>query len=823
MADVADCIAKLVATGKISKAIGDEAAEFFRRSKAEYSKDLGPASADAAAALEVAKKLNDTSKKKRIAIASDVKTFHVNEQRLKDDPRGTNAALVGILTKDTLRGDNRLNALRREQPDHPILSGGNADYRYQNARDKMYSMLGPEMEKFKPGFLKNNKEIAASTKRFIYERFGVNTGDTAAKAISDGFGKVIDYGVDRATAAGKIFEAREDWRVPQPWSSSRLANKGMTEGEFVKDFREQMDTGGLKLWDRENNTPAAAGRTDHILKKAYSDIKTEGGQSSPFSKEMRTFEFQPGQTGADSWLKLQGKYGVGNEIMAAVDQHLDHMARTIALHETFGAHPDAQFAALMRMVKENPGKPVKGFGWMQSENTLQQTYNTISGKGHPVANETAARIMSGVRDLVGVASLRNLPITIVPGDTAMTMMASNFNGMSGFNVLQHVFDGKMTKEVAQHLQIASHSYMDFINNNVRRYEDQINVSGIVRKVSRTVVKATGADLWTTNGRLGWQVSQLNQIAGMRHLPFDKLDPAFREHFLGQYGFTAQDWDKIRSVEPFDAGNGAKYIDLPKLEPALSERLSQAIKEQGSYAFHQPDARTQAIIGGGAVRGTPTGELWLAVGQYKQFALERMTTHLMRALVDGPIENRVARGGVFTLLSMAAGAVSLQAAAVVLGKDPMDMRDPKFWIRAFARGGAGGIYGDILGAAFQGDRGGLDLIAQMAGPIPGLIGDVAKTVSSPVRAAMDDKGRPISGTMAHEAFAAGKRWSPNVFYSKLAVDRLIWDKMNVLLDPNYRASFRRAEQAAKKQGSGYWWPQGDTAPARAPNLSTATGR
>jgi hypothetical protein len=41
MADVGVCIDKLIATGQITEAIGDEAREMIRRSKAEYSRDLG--------------------------------------------------------------------------------------------------------------------------------------------------------------------------------------------------------------------------------------------------------------------------------------------------------------------------------------------------------------------------------------------------------------------------------------------------------------------------------------------------------------------------------------------------------------------------------------------------------------------------------------------------------------------------------------------------------------------------------------------------------------------------------------------------------------
>ena len=50
-----------------------------------------------------------------------------------------------------------------------------------------------------------------------------------------------------------------------------------------------------------------------------------------------------------------------------------------------------------------------------------------------------------------------------------------------------------------------------------------------------------------------------------------------------------------------------------------------------------------------------------------------------------------------------------------------------------------------------------------------------------------------------------------WYTKLAVDRLLSDKLQTLLDPQYRQSFRRAEDRAKKQGGGYWWGPGENRP------------
>lgn len=151
-----------------------------------------------------------------------------------------------------------------------------------------------------------------------------------------------------------------------------------------------------------------------------------------------------------------------------------------------------------------------------------------------------------------------------------------------------------------------------------------------------------------------------------------------------------------------------------------------------------------------------------------------------------------------------------------------MKSPKFWTEAFARGGAGGIYGDILGAAIHGDRGAASMVGQMAGPIPGMAADIFSATTQPLRSALDETGKPISDNLGKQMLQAVQRHSPSTFYTKLATDRLLWEKLQVLVDPNYRQSFRRAEQAAKKQGSGFWWGPGSAAPTRAPNLGTAFG-
>jgi hypothetical protein len=71
---------------------------------------------------------------------------------------------------------------------------------------------------------------------------------------------------------------------------------------------------------------------------------------------------------------------------------------------------------------------------------------------------------------------------------------------------------------------------------------------------------------------------------------------------------------------------------------------------------------------------------------------------------------------------------------------------------------------------------------------------------------------------------GKRYTPGTFYTKLAVDRLLWDNLQQLVDPDYRGSFRRMEETLRKDtGQQFWWrPGGDLGAVASPTSRIARG-
>jgi hypothetical protein len=190
----------------------------------------------------------------------------------------------------------------------------------------------------------------------------------------------------------------------------------------------------------------------------------------------------------------------------------------------------------------------------------------------------------------------------------------------------------------------------------------------------------------------------------------------------------------------------------------------------------------------------------------------MMTHLMRALTQGSMSNRAYRTTQLLLTMTMAGAATMQAQSLIAGRDPNPMDSPNFWTEAFIRGGGGGMLGDFVNSSVT--RGGDGITQYLTGPGPGEVisatGDVAQWIANK----KDVNGKTFAQHI--------KAWTPgsSLWYTKAATDRLIFDNIQAMIDPNYRQSFNRYEKRMKKDfGQTFWWAPGDGLPQRAPNMDT----
>ena len=252
----------------------------------------------------------------------------------------------------------------------------------------------------------------------------------------------------------------------------------------------------------------------------------------------------------------------------------------------------------------------------------------------------------------------------------------------------------------------------------------------------------------------------------------------------------------------------------------SYKLSEMIQSETRLAFAEPTARERGLMTQGAKRGSILGEIARDVGLFKAFPTSFLAQHLLgRARGLGGLEG--AKYAAEMVLAMTVvGSIPVQIRNLVKGKDLQDMRDPSFWQQALLQGGGAGILGDFLFS--DTNRFGKSLTLTALGPVASVIDDIQKLTQG-------NLSEYIQGHETHfpvELIKAAHRYAPgqNLFYTRLAMERLIFDRLQEAARPaGAHTSFRRIMQAARKDyGTEFWWKPGEPTPERAPKFGTASG-
>lgn len=809
---VRNCLNKLVSAGRITREAADAAMAFHQRMQGKFEGSMGPTTAEAASALEAARLLEETALEKKASLALQAIRAQEAESRARAHTKGVAAGVMSQLTHDIW-----------EQ------GGRNVWARTEAVMAELTKRFHTGLEAYRSRLAGLRQEVAGQ-KNMLRELFGVDTGDQTAKAAAHGWNEAVNFGVARVKAGGKVFEELEDWRLPQFWAPERIrdsltdqATGTSTKAEFLADMKREIEAQNMWILDKETGRPTTADKLDARLEQAWRDMMG-GSNTGAFSAQARTIHFKTGEAGAGAWLRLQEKYGVGQDIIALMRGHMTHMAREIALVEQLGPQHGATVRMLADMVKNaelerRPASRLNPLNWIESARMVEKTYDVLTGRANEIVSTQMAGIFGGLRNTMTAANLGGGVISAVPGDTVTMMLASSYNGIPMTNVvartIREIMADPAAREHAARLNIVAHSMMDHAVG-VRAYEDTIMDRNTMAKVASFVIRAQGMQAWTEGAKRAFTMEFMGFISTNTARPWDQLDDPLRK-FLERYQFTAADWDKLRVAPQMDV-NGAKFFDVSAVQDSvLGDRLLEAIISERRFAVLEGDARVQAFTSAGLKRGTFWGEISRSVAQFKSFSMTMATTHLMRLATQGTLGERALRTVNFLLLHFAAGAAAMQAKAMLQGRDPRDMSTPTFWGAALLQGGGLGIYGDLLSATEN--RAGKGFIATAAGPVLGLTDDAVKLVSGTARRMAEGKDT----TFASQAFRTAKRMTPGstLWYSRLATDRLIWDQLQTMLDPDYRQSFRRMEQRARDDyNQRFWWRPGQMEPERGPDLGAA---
>jgi hypothetical protein len=346
-----------------------------------------------------------------------------------------------------------------------------------------------------------------------------------------------------------------------------------------------------------------------------------------------------------------------------------------------------------------------------------------------------------------------------------------------------------------------------------------------KRVSDTVMRASLMSGHTKSAR---RTIQFEFMGMMRRDMGKEFDTLPYKPLMERWGITAEEWNAFRKGVPPHSPrkdiNFLRPIDILNTDIKNKELIYRKFQEMIIEAARTgvPEATIGAAITlkGNTRPDTFVGLLLHSFAMYKNFAL---TFPLIYGRLGMATNNkRLGRLGFYAGLGAGmtlVGAMGLQMKEVSKGKDPMAMDNPKFWGAAFLAGGSTSLWGDFM---FRNvDVYGASLADEVAGPLVGFANDTKTLAFGDAFGFVD----ALTNNEAYEAKFAErltnyvKKYTPgtNIWWSRLALERQIWDRLEELSNPRAYSKRRRKERRQKDEGGNeYFWPMGERMPDRLPH-------
>lgn len=832
---IEDCLRAAVQAGRLSQKGMDEYLQRMKDAEALAAERgmTGPA-AYIFATSEAAKEMERRATGRRAQVRQTILAIDRALEGAQTNSRGTFHGLVDVLG-ERVAGEGSGHSIGQQQ------RGNLATIQ------SMLSEMLADLQSRAFG-LKQNMVLP---RHVVSSLYGKATASPDAARYAKAWDGAMEWWRSEMERAGVFVRELADWRLPQHFDSAAV--RAMGQDGFVRQMEEWFQSNKLLLRDWEADgqayfrpgSPEAQGRVRQILERAYENITTGGDASiEPGALRAATMADRYGRRRAfewasdEAWLEFNRTLGVGDDAIGELMvRHMDKMSRDLAVAQVLGPDPDRAAQVLIQTYRKDGGSRFLA-------NKLEALYEISAGQANNPVSQRLAMGASAFRQFLASAQLGGAILSGL-SDFAFTKSTAGWHGLDMTKVMsdyvsnlarmgkegraQAMRDGLILEAGLRGLHDAAR---DAIGDVVARTGAEGKVDAVLNGLSRVtgrmaevVIRAQGLAHHTQAMRdaIGGQV--MAHLGAAANKGWDALSAVDRRT-LETYGLKAADWEALRTkgvtegvLDPAKLarqGEGAERDAGVKMLGAIAGIQRMAVPEGNSI--------TRAMILGNTRPGTVPGELLRFLAQYQGFPMASMLMHGFRAMESlRDSEGQWFRGQYIAgLIAMAtvAGAASLQLKNIAAGKDPEPMwGDPfqsfKFWSYAAAQGGALGIFGNQLKAmASAGVRG--DPSRAMA-PAGGFVADV-------IGLTRGNLGESIGGREAHagrDATAFLRKYTPSVWYTRLAMDRLVWDTLQKMADPEAYDTFSRIqERARREQHTEFFWRPGSSDP-RAPALSRAT--
>lgn len=817
------------------------------------------------------------TKDERVAAAADRLANNLREQARAVRRRSYLQAVQAEKLQKIYR-NNAEQGLYGKRSVAKILSD---TYRYtKGVQQQYFSRISKQLSEALPGRFGGYMEDAKSAYALVQELMGEESQNAEAKKVAAVVSKTFSDLRTRFNRAGGDIGELLDWALPQSHDANRVAaaarRLSKNRLDLVRSFtpaqnREAWVDFIMPLVDRQRylddeGNLLSDDQMREFLGECWRTISTQGTGDDFGSRvagarratranrysQHRAIHFKDAQ----SYITYEQKFGTGS-VMSTIVGRVRSMSKDIALLESLGPNPTTSFEMLDRIADadlknatSNESTADRGWKYRDINGSLgvkvRDMWNVLNGNADiPAGTGVFASFMQGARNLQVAGKLGSAFISSF-SDIPSYWIAMATNRMNPFTAPFGLIRwlSKRDREFATRAGILA----DTVSSGLCRWYDDNVGNGITAILADTTIRLSLLEAWTNGIRRAFG---LNYMAAAGKLVATKewggLDAYDRSRFE-RHGITESDWRLLRMARPEDY-KGCKMLTRQSLEAIDPARLQAAgfttgyrdqvaskylamLTDEMHMASIEPDLATRTAASRGYQRGTIDGELARSIMLFKSFPFAVLTRHFERmnsigrgvqAQTGSRAFGLAARSGYAAGVIVATtcfGALSLQAANILAGRDMQDVQQWEFWGNAMVKGGGLGILGDMIynGVFTEGAYGAPNVI-NFLGPIAGSAFDTWDIGAGLVGSALYDRETKVGAKVLR--LVRGNTPFMNLWYVKGALDHAVFNDLNEMLSPGYLR--RQRDRAKRTQGQEYWWRQDELFPRRLPRMADVPNR
>ena len=650
----------------------------------------------------------------------------------------------------------------------------------------------------------------------VREMYGEATGDIVAAKVAKKLALALeDARVLKNHYGGNI--AKRTNYFPQHHNQLTIGSTPAKEwSNFTKQRLDKETTAqNLQLADEFFTDGVLNTKGDKELDRILDDIHesiARGNQKNPFSSlsnDAKNFRTKDSQmrllifNNADGFLEYQKKYG--KNPIAAISGYFNHMSNDIAFMKVFGPNVVQNAKGILKFA-QNFDSMVQGR--RRISGSFDRLFDHVAGTDQIVHNKTGNFIGSELRAGLVTAQLGSAYLASL-ADLAFGWMTRSLNGMDSTSpVKNYVKFLAGNKNIAREANVVGLEIGEELRHGARIHGDTFG-DGPFSWMAQNLMKISLLQPGTIAGRTAFKYEFQFHLRNISQKSYGSLDNKILAMYK-RYGITQQDHEALAKVKLFTSkyDNKVKFLRVSDIE-------DQTIKQKFyTYMFAETEAAVPSYMGrsradmmslfsgpSGARPGTGTGELVRAAFLFKNFPMTIVYTHMARNI------NQIAKGeggaGILyatqTLAATSiAGYLIMNARKVMQGEDTTTM-NPGTLAQGMMYGGGLGIFGDLF--LHDTTRYGQSFMGTLAGPAFGLGNDIAGLMGLTQFQDALYRGKDSTDKMGGKLVTFLDRYTPynNLWYTRAATDRLIFDNMRKYLDSNYKDRIRRQERRLRKEG------------------------